>query len=366
MKKNLRYVFVAALAIGSFISAKAQNEVYWREGFQSDQGCDLTSIAPTATGGSYFTGQAGTWYAFNAYRTTGTGCPAGNDHVRYKNISGVTDSGYLVTPIVYFGVKELHLLRARASRSFTVWATSDTLATTTNWTVVATAASSAATVTCVDTTFLINSGSTKRLKIVGRPGTDSDLDSFFVTSVAHIAPVKFGNINLSQTNGFVKVSWDVLTEINTEKYYIERSANGVDFSAIGSLTAINASKYSFVDNTPLANVTGYYRIKTVDKDGSIGYSTIVKIGGKQVKADIAVVPNPVIGGLLNLQMNNLARGTYTASLFDAAGKQVFSKVIVAETGNTLQVIQLTNVKAGMYQLQVSNGDVKINKAVFVQ
>jgi hypothetical protein len=180
------------------------------------------------------------------------------------------------------------------------------------------------------------------------------------------APVKFGAINLSQTNGSTKVTWNVLTEINTEKYIIEKSSNGTDFSAIGSLTATNASRYAFVDNTPLSNITGYYRIKAVDKDGTIGYSNIVKIGNKQTQSDIAIVPNPVKGGQLNIQMNNLVKGTYTAALYDAAGKQVFNKLIAVEAGNSVQSVQLTNVKAGIYQLQVTNGDIKMNKAVLVQ
>jgi len=135
----------------------AQNQEYWREGFEpsATPACNLGTVSPTATGGLYFNGNVGSWYGFNVYRTTGTGCPAGNNHVRYKNISGVTDSGYLVTPIVSAGIQEFHMYRARASRSYTIWMTSDTSATTTNWTPVALMKSSALTVTCVDTTVII-------------------------------------------------------------------------------------------------------------------------------------------------------------------------------------------------------------------
>lgn len=180
------------------------------------------------------------------------------------------------------------------------------------------------------------------------------------------APVKFGAINLSQSNGFVKVAWDILTEINTEKYVIERSSNGSSFSAIGNVAAANANRYAFVDNAPLSNVAGYYRIKAVDKDGTIGYSNVVKIGSKQTQPDIAIAPNPVKGGQLNIQMNNLVKGNYTAVLYDAAGKQIFNKQLAVEAGSSVQSVQLTNVKAGIYQLQVTNGDIKMNKTVVVQ
>ena len=44
--------------------------------------------------------------------------------------SGV-DTAYVVTPIVGFGIKELHFFRTRASRGFGIYVTIDTLATTT-------------------------------------------------------------------------------------------------------------------------------------------------------------------------------------------------------------------------------------------
>ena len=375
MKKNLRYVLFAVFATFSFLSVSAQNQVYWREGFEPTENSDLTTTSPTASVGYYFTGSNGTygptsWYGFNIYRTTGTSCTLsgyGANHVRYKNISGVTDSGYIVTPVVSFGIKEFHMSRARTTRSHTIWATSDTSATTTNWTVVAVMPSYASTPLCVDTTVLINSATAKRLKITGRPGTDTDVDSIYVTSFNLIAPVKFGAISLSQTNGFTKVTWNVISEINTEKYLIERSDNGSNFYTVGSLTAINASKYIYIDNTPLNNVIGYYRIKAVDKDGSMGYSSVVKIGGKQTATDIAIAPNPVKGGQLNVQLSNFTKGKYTFALYDAAGKQIFNKSIAVEAANGAETLQLpSTVQNGAYQLQVTNGESRITKTVMVQ
>ncbi|MBP9214451.1 MAG: T9SS type A sorting domain-containing protein [Chitinophagaceae bacterium] len=367
MKKNFyKLTLVSLLSLFCVAGLNAQNQEYWREGFNPEDGCDLGTVAPTVTGGTYFIGGIGTWYAFNVYRTTGTGCPAGNNHVRYKNISGVTDSGYLVTPIVNFGINELHFLRARASRSYTIWMTSDTSALTSNWTVVDLARSSAATVTCVDTTIMVNSATAKRLKIVGRPGTDTDVDSIWITSFSAIVPVKFGAVNASLTNGLAKISWDVLLEINTEKYYIERSANGTEFATVGSFSANNAKAYSFIDAAPL-NVTGFYRIKAVDKDGKLSYSNIVRLNSKKSDPEVMVTPNPITNGTVNLQLNNFTKSTYTISLFDASGRIAFTNKLNVEAGSSAQTLQLSNTIAkGMYQLQITNGSTKINKAVVVQ
>jgi hypothetical protein len=365
-RKIYKFTLVSLFTLFCVASLNAQNQEYWREGFNPEDGCDLSTVSPTVTGGAYFTGGIGSWYGFNVYRTTGTGCPTGNNHIRYKNISGVTDSGYLVTPTVYFGIKEFHFLRARASRSYTIWMTTDTSALTTNWTMVDLARSSAATVTCVDTTIMINSATAKRLKIVGRPGTDTDVDSLFITSFSAILPVKFGDINLSQTNGIAKISWNVLLEVNTEKYYIERSANGRDFAAVGSLSASQSKAYSFIDAAPL-NITGFYRIKAVDKDGKLSYSNVIRLNSKKSEADMIVTPNPITNGTINLQLNNFTKSTYTVSLFDASGRIAFTNKLNVEAGSSAQTLQLPNTIAkGMYQLQITNGSTKINKAIVVQ
>lgn len=372
MKRNFyKFTFASLLVLFFLTGLNAQNQVYWREGFEpSTEGgipvCDLTTTSPAVAVSYFFNANAGSWYGNNVYRTTGTGCPAGNNHVRYKNISGVTDSGYLITPTVNFGIKELHFLRARASRSYTIWMTSDTSALTTNWTMVTLATSSAATVVCVDTTILINSATAKRLKIVGRPGTDTDVDSIYITSVNAITPVKFGGVSASLSNGLAKISWDVISEINTANYYIEKSDDGKNFAAVGSLAATNASKYNFVDNAPASSI-GYYRIKAVDKDGTIGYSNTVKLSSKKMDAAIAITPNPVVNGLLNLQMNNFSKSAYTISLYDFTGKQVFVKSFNVENGTSSQAIELPgSVTKGIYQLQVTNGAIKLNKSVVIQ
>ena len=148
MKKSLHKLFIISIATLLGVQSFSQNQVYWKEGFEPSgtPACNLVSTTPTAAVNYYFNGNAGVWYGNNVYRTTGTGCPAGNAHVRFQNISGVTDSGYLVTPIVDAGINELHFARARASRSYTIWVTNDTLATTTNWTPIVLMKSSASTV----------------------------------------------------------------------------------------------------------------------------------------------------------------------------------------------------------------------------
>lgn len=180
-------------------------------------------------------------------------------------------------------------------------------------------------------------------------------------------PVKYGALSANQNNGIVSVKWNVFSEVNTEKYYIERSVNGSEFASIGSLSATNAKSYAFVDAAPLNAPTGFYRIKAVDKDGKLSYSNIIRLSSRNAAADVAVTPNPIINGTVNLQLSNFTKSEYNVSLFDATGKIAFSRRMNIESGSSAQTIQLPGTVAkGMYQLQIANGSTKINKTVVVQ
>jgi hypothetical protein len=367
MKKSLQKLFLLTLVL-SGLNSMAQNQEYWREGFEpsATPACTLGTVSPTATGGSYFTGNAGTWYGFNVYRTTGTGCPAGNNHVRYKNIAGVTDSGYLVTPVVSAGIKEFHFLRARVSRSYTIWVTDDTLATTTNWTIVGLAKSSTLTTTCVDTTIMVNSATAKRLKIVGRPGTDTDVDSLYLTSFGAITPVTFGGISASVASNLVKLNFNIETETNTNSYIIERSANGDAFIEVGTLKANHSVNYSWMDNSPNIG-NNFYRIKAVDNNGTFQYSTVVRINIGKVKGGLNVYPNPVKGGQLNVELVGINKGEYKARIYNMNGTLVHTATILSEGTSLSKLVTLPSaITVGHYTLEVTNGSFKTTKLISVQ
>jgi hypothetical protein len=373
MKKSLQKLFLLTLVL-SGLNSMAQNQVYWREGFEPSgtPACDLsatnpTSITPTVTSVDYyFNGNAGIWYGHNVYRTTGNPCAnAGAPHVRYRNIPG-GDSGYLVTPIVSAGINEFHFYRARATRAYTLWVTNDTLATTTNWTPVAYLKSSASTVLCTDTTVIINSATAKRLKIVGRPGTDTDIDSIWITSVGVITPVTFGGISASVASNLVKLNFNIATETNTNSYIIERSANGDAFTEVGTLKANHSVNYSWMDNSPNIG-NNFYRIKAVDNNGTFQYSTVVRINVGKVKGGLNVYPNPVKGGQLNVELVGINKGEYKARIYNMNGNLVHTATILSEGTSLSKLVTLPSaITVGHYTLEVTNGSFKTTKLISVQ
>ncbi|MBL7813364.1 MAG: T9SS type A sorting domain-containing protein [Saprospiraceae bacterium] len=106
-----------------------------------------------------------------------------------------------------------------------------------------------------------------------------------------------------QADATNKIEWTTADEVNTRHFDVERSADGHDFETIGTVKAAGYSKtqksYSLIDKTPLStgsssnSTTNYYRLKSVDLDGSTTYSKIVEVeNSKQPFANIKVYPNP--------------------------------------------------------------------------
>jgi hypothetical protein len=373
MKKNLRsvlYFFVLFIVLNNIV--EAQN-VYFREGFQvSDQ---WPSAAAAATPRQYVLVPSGVWYTFGAYKTNGStgACTTQTgdaNHARFANLTSVVtgyttaDSAFLITPVANFGINTLTFYNGRAARRFTISKTSDTAATTTNWVdIINTGTTNAA---CDFFTVTINDLTAKRLKITSRSGTDSDLDSLVMTSINTITPVKYKDFTASLNNGLAKLSWNVAAEINTSKYIIEKSVDGINFNTIGEITAINASKYSFIDYSPI-NGANFYRTKAFDHDGLISYSPVVKLSTKIKSAEISVAPNPVVGQIANIQCNNFVRGNYVIHIFNQMGQELFSKSYVLEASNSVIPVVLPNsVTKGIYKLTITNASTVVSNTINVQ
>jgi len=147
-------------------------------------------------------------------------------------------------------------------------------------------------------------------------------------------------------------------------YSIEKSADGTNFKEIGTTPATKSVNYSFIDKT--VSGTSYYRIKSTDVTGSVTYSSVVKVLG-QTKVGVTVFPNPVTNHTLNLQIAGIDAGKYAINIYSISGQRVSTTSINVSGGSLSQSVVLPSaVKAGTYQLELTNGSTKVVKAISVQ
>lgn len=146
------------------------------------------------------------------------------------------------------------------------------------------------------------------------------------------------------------VRWQVGTEINVSYYQIERSSDGVNFSSVQWVPATARSFYQYSDKK-LNKGKYYYRIKTVDKDGSFKYSGIATVSIYD-RGNTLIVHNNPSKDMLTLQSTD-ALVKRDIALVNMNGQVVFRTTMAQ--GVTMQSINIQTLYAGMYIIRVSNG-----------
>ncbi len=371
LKVFLSIIFIGISNMILFPSTVVAQTEYFREGFDTTStfSTDINNIAPKYSVG---TSKVGTWYGNGAVITVGgvtNSCigsipTIGRSHIRLRSTVASPDTAYLITPVLDFGIANLNFIAGRFGRTFTIWTTTDTLATTTSWTLIKAFKPD----TCIlapnlFTTVAVNSVNAKRLKIQGKG--DADFDSVWITSINPILPVSFTKVTATISNGMARVSWEIGSELNTIGYEIEKSVDGKNFKTEGSIKSNNANKYSWIDAAILSKLF-YYRIKAINKDGNFCYSNVIKVNATKTP-ELAVYPNPVMNRLLNVQISNFNKGNFQLNLIATNGQVVYTKSVVCDAGVLALSIALpNNVEKGIYQLLLTDGQTNNSKTISIQ
>ena len=181
-------------------------------------------------------------------------------------------------------------------------------------------------------------------------------------------PVTITSVKAYQKNADIAVEWKVENESNMVQYEVEKSVDGNQFSKAATVTAKNGAvhTYSWLDKNA---VTGYnyYRIRSVDLNGKVSYTEIVKVFMGKMVSEITIYPNPVTNGKINLQLTNQPAGIYGIRLLNPLGQVIVSKSVTHAEGSSSQSIPWDyNLAHGVYQLEVTkpDGDVKVIKVMY--
>lgn len=171
-----------------------------------------------------------------------------------------------------------------------------------------------------------------------------------VNKLGPTLPAVWGDFNaLAKNNNRVNLNWSTLQESNVSHYTVEYSANGRDYTSIGTVAATgnttNVTNYSFVHSTPDVQKTNYYRIRQSDLDGKTAYSVIRPVRfSKGTVAPILVTPNPVRDRLqLSVQAENIR-----IMLVDLSGRTL--KNMNLQPGN--HELSVSELAPGMYHLVI--------------
>ena len=157
------------------------------------------------------------------------------------------------------------------------------------------------------------------------------------------------------------LNWITATEINNNRFEIERSSDAITFTRIGQVPgAVNSNihlSYQFIDNNPFMG-NNYYRLKQVDIDGKFSYSPTRLVNFKD-EHFITILNNPTSGTPVIVKTSEL---NSTICIFDESGRKL-KELTVVNNNTSISVDQFAN---GIYLLVLhKDGAVKATEKFVV-
>lgn len=196
----------------------------------------------------------------------------------------------------------------------------------------------------------------------GSVGSTSEFGPSFISTL----PVRFTQFNGRVNNGVVNLEWSTSQEINNDRFEVEKSKDGNQFSVIGTVAAkggIN-NNYSFVDAKPSA--VNFYRLKQVDKDGVFAYSKVLLLRTDLDRIGAKISPNP-FRGAMNVSFQADRDETITIRLYNQTGQLVKQQTTRVSNGlNTINVGDLGVLPAGNYTIEVKGSKLNVKQQVVKQ
>ncbi|WP_229204034.1 GEVED domain-containing protein [Dyadobacter alkalitolerans] len=173
---------------------------------------------------------------------------------------------------------------------------------------------------------------------------DGEVEDYFIMFETAM-PVTLARFTAAAEGGTVLLTWSTTVEIGSDRFEIERSADGKKWTAIGLVASHGDSKvivdYAFTDSKPLSGVN-LYRLKMVDADETYSLSSIREV---KIKGVITVAyPNPVSNRLLINGRDQVKLATMT---------NVSGIPVLSHNGIPAEGLDVRSLPTGIYTLSLT-------------
>ncbi len=171
-----------------------------------------------------------------------------------------------------------------------------------------------------------------------------------------VLPLTLGEFTAAYKNGFTRMSWFTSAEYNTSYFEIERSSDGINFKPVGRVSANgnsnSRSDYGFSDILTPKGLS-YYRLRSVDVDGTFTFSKVVAINSGAVGISLLLVyPNP-FGHKVQVRIESEKADNIQIRLLNYAGVVIRSQAEKVQNGiSDIEIKNVSNLGPGMYELQI--------------
>lgn len=165
---------------------------------------------------------------------------------------------------------------------------------------------------------------------------------------------EFSYFDVTLMNGVSNIKWSTANEYDVMYFDVERSANGIDFEPIVRVNSIGNSimeqEYQALDKNFLEG-TLFYRIKSVEKNGSHQYSQTRTIYKANKYSQVNLQPNPA-KNTLTLTLNSGCDESAHVTVFDNNGIAIYNEDVKILSGFNQFHFDISNFDNGLYFLSL--------------
>ncbi|CAN5575509.1 hypothetical protein BH11BAC1_BH11BAC1_07760 [soil metagenome] len=182
---------------------------------------------------------------------------------------------------------------------------------------------------------------------------------FFSVSNNSPLPVELISFSATAMGQFNELTWITASELNNERFEIERSADGNNFIIIGVVEGAGNSTvthtYKYQDPYSESG-TIYYRLRQKDFDGTASLSEIIAVKRTEKPVQFAsIFPNPATDVLM-IALNKMNDEPTLLEIFDMYGKKIFTKDILSGTKTEKIDLKQAGFTPGLYQIRISDSN----------
>ncbi|MEP6726902.1 MAG: choice-of-anchor J domain-containing protein, partial [Bacteroidota bacterium] len=178
---------------------------------------------------------------------------------------------------------------------------------------------------------------------------------------AALLPVRLVSFTANRDGNTVKLAWKSAEESNSKEYIVQRSADGLNFTTIGTVAAKGiAADYSLTDISPLTG-SNFYRLKPVDKDGKSAFSKVVAVNFTKLPG-IRISPNPA-NSYIYMSLENI-NSSVNLQIIDVNGK-IMKQQAIAQ-GTATKTISLSGIAKGLYTVKLISQEKVVTQKLLIQ
>jgi hypothetical protein len=200
----------------------------------------------------------------------------------------------------------------------------------------------------------VYTGSLDDLVIYNRVLSSVEVSNLYNFYAATVLPLQWESFTGQVKGELVYLKWETENSTNNDRFEIQHSGDGINFSVIGILPdnggvepAAGSAVYHFTDMNP-AKGNNFYRIRQVDKDGKYSWSSVIELTLRNTFYGLHLRTNPVANeaALVNDDQLLIQRVQIT----DISGRTLIDQAL--NSGNSLINIYTQGLAPGYYLMRV--------------